>query len=357
MKDLNTPWTKLPSLISSADEQSSRENTPERDYGLAKPVTHSALTTLLLDDSPRKAELQPYNHFCVPEYSAALRAQDLDVLHAEQAHAAVSAKPDDHEICKQPPPTDLAAHTELGEKEGVDTALDIDNPRKRKRKEKMDLKRLQATLGAADSTSSSDVEYQPPKAYDETLLAVIGVLEEVKMQRNVAAWMRSGALWGPTGRPGSATSTNSAAPAETDADHPASVSIESPILPSSSTAVSPSRSPAASEEPTVVDAGDGTTAQVSESPDDRQARRKEKKRRRQLAKQVEREKGSGSPPAGNDALSSTDPAQAVPQAVGTEEAASPLMWFEHAPTVQYWVSRARKALAELSIPINHGIDR
>ncbi|KAF5339942.1 hypothetical protein D9758_016764 [Tetrapyrgos nigripes] len=33
------------------------------------PYTHSPLTTLLLDDYPLKARLQPYTRFCIPEYS------------------------------------------------------------------------------------------------------------------------------------------------------------------------------------------------------------------------------------------------------------------------------------------------
>ena len=40
---------------------------------------HSAQTTLLLDDSPLKAQLQSYNHVCIREYGAELRARDLGV--------------------------------------------------------------------------------------------------------------------------------------------------------------------------------------------------------------------------------------------------------------------------------------
>ncbi|KAF7327637.1 FCP1-like proteiny domain-containing protein [Mycena kentingensis (nom. inval.)] len=38
---------------------------------------HSAETTLLVDDSPLKARLQPWNHLCVPEYDASARERDL----------------------------------------------------------------------------------------------------------------------------------------------------------------------------------------------------------------------------------------------------------------------------------------
>ena len=53
LKDLRKPWAHLSEL------------------------SHSALTTLLLDDSPRKVRLQPFNHLCVPEYSMKAKANDI----------------------------------------------------------------------------------------------------------------------------------------------------------------------------------------------------------------------------------------------------------------------------------------
>ncbi|EGN97373.1 hypothetical protein SERLA73DRAFT_110577, partial [Serpula lacrymans var. lacrymans S7.3] len=70
-KDLVKPWAKL-----SSDA--------------ALPVVHSALTTLLLDDSPLKARLQPYNHVCIPEYDSKLRGKDLLAL--EKLSKAKGAK-------------------------------------------------------------------------------------------------------------------------------------------------------------------------------------------------------------------------------------------------------------------------
>ncbi|KAJ7261721.1 hypothetical protein B0H12DRAFT_333335 [Mycena haematopus] len=40
---------------------------------------HGPLTTLLVDDSPLKARLQPWNHLCVSEYDAPTRARDVIV--------------------------------------------------------------------------------------------------------------------------------------------------------------------------------------------------------------------------------------------------------------------------------------
>lgn len=78
---------------------------------------HSVMSTLLLDDSFRKAQMQPFNHVCIPDYNHERRAFDLQVQE-----------------------------------------------------------------GTADGP------------YDETLLAVIGILEAAKLQSNVAAWIRAGHL-------------------------------------------------------------------------------------------------------------------------------------------------------------------
>ena len=69
-KDLTKPWTQLP-LTSS----------------LSPSQPHSAKTTLLLDDSPLKAHLQPYNHVCIQEYASGLRGKDLGVRAREVAAA------------------------------------------------------------------------------------------------------------------------------------------------------------------------------------------------------------------------------------------------------------------------------
>lgn len=98
IKDLAKPWSRLTS-------------------------PHSALSTILLDDSPLKAVVQPYNHVVVPEYDKPKRNNDLTVWKSE------STKETHH------------------------------------------------------------------GAYDQTLLAVIGILQTSRNESNVASWIRSGALW------------------------------------------------------------------------------------------------------------------------------------------------------------------
>lgn len=332
VKDLNTPWKKLAALAAPSDAEStasSRENTPRRDVEPASgsATTHSALTTLLLDDSPRKAELQPYNHFCVPEYSAAMRSQDLLLLQCETARAEAAE-------------TIASSSSEKATQPEADPENAEENTRKRRRKEKKEQKRLKAALKAG-----SEEQQQFPQTYDETLLAVIGVLEEVKTQRNVAAWMRAGGLWGPAKRPIAAVSRES----DDAHDRP-----PSPVLVSSSpAALSPT-----GDDSAMPDVNPGEEENAEACMDDRTARRKERKHRRQL---VKRQQASTNPvtqpellPAGNDARSTPVPETSV-QRDGTPEASNPTMWFEHPPTVQYWASRGRQALEELEIPVHHGI--
>ncbi|KAJ7100732.1 hypothetical protein B0H15DRAFT_770143 [Mycena belliarum] len=132
-KDLRTPWGAFPA--------------------------HDARTTLLLDDSVRKAHLHPFNHVCVEEYLQETRARDLEVWEASHSRA-----------------TPLSA------------------------------KRLAKNAKKATSKTKVDVDVKesaPPRAatYDETLLAVVGILETLKTEADVAEWIRGGGLWGDSARP------------------------------------------------------------------------------------------------------------------------------------------------------------
>lgn len=173
--------SKLASISDPHDSEASSGDESAKHPPSRRSPVHSALTTLLLDDSPRKAELQPYNHVCIPEYSGELRAKDLEVLRIEQLLADVDQD--------TPAPAGTETETNARLSPTLEGRADIEASRKRKRKEKKGGKRQQALL---DSQAERDT-----KTYDETLLAVIGVLDEIKLQRNVAAWIRDGGLWGP----------------------------------------------------------------------------------------------------------------------------------------------------------------
>ncbi|KAK7033645.1 hypothetical protein VNI00_012645 [Paramarasmius palmivorus] len=147
-KDLSIIWnastfTSSPSLASLISDNIT-EDPPK--------ISHSAATTVLLDDSPRKARLQPWNHICIQEYDKGLRKADLDVW---ESLKVPSNKPKKTKRTK--PSTDAA----VAEVESVATEL---------------------------------VPTTPKGKYEETLLAVIGVLEALKHQSNVAAWIRDGGL-------------------------------------------------------------------------------------------------------------------------------------------------------------------
>ena len=193
IKDLEKPWAALtPRLLRPAS------------HTLVDPkLKHSAATTLLLDDSHAKAALQPYNHLCVPEYTRALRNADLAVLLLERAtrqqqqqkqlqHSSVSYR-------EAPPDTpDATTNTDAHERavsspDGSSTTAESDihkRKRKKKKKDKKQAQQLPAVI-EADGAGAS------PAVFDETLLAVIGILHAARLQYSIAGWLRAGALLSP----------------------------------------------------------------------------------------------------------------------------------------------------------------
>ncbi|RDB22379.1 hypothetical protein Hypma_010484 [Hypsizygus marmoreus] len=175
-KDLAKPWAALP--ISPTSDPSAAAETPQE---------HSAHTTLLLDDSPRKAHLQPWNHLCIREYVQELRNADIACRMAERNRENAEAASLDEEQASPDGKVDAA-----GPAEAVNTQeakpntgeSEITNKKKRKRPKK---KKKAEQVSAVDSDT-------PAVTYDQTLLAVIGVLDRIKHQSNVAGWMHSGGL-------------------------------------------------------------------------------------------------------------------------------------------------------------------
>lgn len=77
IKDLEKPWAALMPRRLRPDFRLQPKSSSPIWTG------HSAATTLLLDDSPAKAVLQPHNQLCVPEYTRTRRNVDLSVLQLE----------------------------------------------------------------------------------------------------------------------------------------------------------------------------------------------------------------------------------------------------------------------------------
>ncbi|KAJ6520888.1 hypothetical protein DFH09DRAFT_939473 [Mycena vulgaris] len=220
-KDLAKPWAFF-SGLNSSQQSPSWSSTPSIGWDSqstsvsnlaanaatdsdAPDPPHGPHTTLLVDDSPLKARLQPWNHLCVVEYDAAARARD---------RAAAALPPDElppvpvnasHRHIPNPPRAEpIAAELEALAAEAADAGGGVEAPgkdrwRKRrrgaegtvvgvsKRARRRERKRLRAAAAGGDV----DADAEP---YDPTLLAVVGVLAHVRSVGNVAAWVRGGGL-------------------------------------------------------------------------------------------------------------------------------------------------------------------
>lgn len=272
------------------------------------------MTTLLLDDSPAKAVLQPYNHVCLPEYSGGTRAKDLECFYSERLRK--QGIQDWRRDSPDGTNSEQSSTPDVGQEgtgpEAVDAASIDDDTRKRKREEerkgkkqaKKAAKLAKQRLSSPD-TIVSDVEVA---GYDTTLLAVVGILDEIKTQKNVAAWIRAGGLWGPHLK-SEAGAAKSQTPRE-EVPH---------------------------------EGGEVAGEQRADSEQNEASTR---------------EASVNAPaPAGNDATTSSSVeadegrSQEEPTNAGTKE----LLWFEHPPVIEYWVSRGKEALDALAIPLEHGI--
>ena len=298
IKDLAKPWAELPTLRASylTEEKPFLTKSPSPRIPTTKPVElieptdprpqrHSALSSLLVDDSPLKAALQPWNHLCILEYVQETRRQDLEVAEREVAGECARKAAEDREAFEKKlerekqrlegpsmgnggggaakESEDVGNKGEGGREpvrrvfrelvmvdgEMVDTAevlkqvsrevvmidgqminpgedpiaptplvstkhqnrrlkrltkkLEMKKAREDKEKGMFELSKQETeakvSRGAADAqgggeTSTLHPFKGPEMRYDETLLAVIGVLDQIKHESNVAGWMRSGGL-------------------------------------------------------------------------------------------------------------------------------------------------------------------
>ncbi|THH15462.1 hypothetical protein EW146_g5025 [Bondarzewia mesenterica] len=307
VKDLTKPWSALPSLSSPSDHP-----TAEDTSSPPPPVQHSALTTILLDDSQKKAVLQPYNHICIMEYTQEIRNHDLESIAKEKAVEV--AAPAAHEVEGVTITTSPSAQDEdVGETEEDLFSL---GKRKRLSKKRRNAAKRAAAATAVTTQASTELEELPiasPEAaqFDETLLAVVGMLHAARLQSNVAAWIRGGALWGPY------------APAPNEDAKASKVDQDEDVE------VPPSSSPPATQ----VDEAEDSDVSVASPRQD--------KRRRKNSDGADEVLPSG---AGNDAAGS-----------GQEDDVPLPVWFEHPLTMRFWAGKGRDALRELGIPTEHGI--
>ncbi|TFK24436.1 hypothetical protein FA15DRAFT_592402 [Coprinopsis marcescibilis] len=253
---------------------------------LEKPwaeLGHSPKTTFLLDDSPLKAHLQPWNHLCIQEYVAEIRRDDVKVRDAEvlrERREEQLGSPQKEQQKESPTP-----HEELE---------DEDESKKRKRergKAKKERKKAEKLAAATPSELEPVDANRRPLQYDQTLLAVIGVLDTVKNESNVAGWMRSGGLL--------------------------NVSTTGEDLKSRSVTPGP-----LIKKPRLSDTS--TTSSGLEHPP-----------------------RSPSPPS--------SPAAVGEEEVSVPAEAAINLWFEHQDAFAAWAKRGRVALEDLGIDVTHGV--
>ncbi|KAF5389700.1 hypothetical protein D9757_006053 [Collybiopsis confluens] len=160
---------------------------------------HNAKTTLLVDDSTQKARLQPWNHVYVKEYGQLERRDDL----IERNRRAIGGKEGASTIYQSP----LLSANRKPEREQAGRSLDLDTlPKMYTMLSELsvhDKTSLDPSTYTHSTPSSSNGTSTPsdansttplPSGLDSILLALIGILDTIKHQDNVSAWLRSGGI-------------------------------------------------------------------------------------------------------------------------------------------------------------------
>ncbi|KAF8193750.1 phosphoprotein phosphatase [Pholiota molesta] len=307
LKNLEKPWAELPFTDSTT-------------AATQQPSFHSASSTLLIDDSPAKAALQPWNHLCIRDYVQGMRNLDLLVAEREARalsqpappHAAVSQQPEPSPAPPAQPPTstdDDGVHKVTREVVMVDGALLHGAAPAAVQPAKAE----EDTAEAEEAAQVVDANAEPEIRYDETLLAVVGVLDHVKHEGNVAGWLRSGGLL-----------HTALAHADGPAQEPATSRKHG----------APSRSPSPA---------------LGASP----------AKKARLADAAEEEPPSSPlptpPPTSQMTEASMDEQASTGGAGAAVTAPSVGLWYEDPAVLRFWADRGRDALKELGIAVESGM--
>ncbi|CEH12059.1 hypothetical protein CBOM_00070 [Ceraceosorus bombacis] len=167
---------------------------PGRGYG-----SHN---TLLLDDSPDKARLQPFNHLLIPEFDAVRAKKARKWRMAKQSGKstgddAMIGPVEDEDILDMSRATSNSVDSEAATRSTVEDDEQPSADQKRALLAGLITPPLTSELGttsSSDRESNPHPELRPDEDLDDVLLQLIGVLAHVRWQRNVSAWIRSGAL-------------------------------------------------------------------------------------------------------------------------------------------------------------------
>ncbi|KAL5480207.1 hypothetical protein ACEPAI_1477 [Sanghuangporus weigelae] len=312
----------------------------------AIPGDHSAQTTVLLDDSPRKARLQPFNHVCINEYSLERRDSDKALKRRQLRYEEHEKKVEDLPVADIAD-AKLENKSALEERDGhaEEELTEIEKARKKKKEEKK--KKRQEVLDAMDSQRDETSEY------DSALLAIIGILDALKHESNVAGWIRAGGLWASKTPPSLYNSTKEDVSAvnEERAPSPADLEVKDEKEDVEQRPVSPSlakRQRSLGFEVLGTSGGDCKRTRFNASGDVPE-----------LDEHIA---------AGNDAETvgvagdghepsiprSENGVEAKPSHSVHEETRAK-MWFEDEETFRTWVERGRRALKHLGIEERDGI--
>lgn len=327
-KDLTKPWTLLPLGTNPAViAVPSEADCSAEQAGLTPSVAHSAMTTLLLDDSPHKARLQPYNHVCIPEYTPSFREKDLQQFQREKIEATQGQQMPKARKRKRKINESMPNQTESAEllSPSSDSGPNVVRSTSA-HVEQSSIPILPTERAQAPSRSSDE-------PYDPTILAVIGVLDEIKKQSSVAGWIQGGGLWDIIPVP----------QAERESIVTASASDAS--------IVEDLQLPIGSQE-----------AQPLTKKELRAAQRLATKQR----KHAEQATTSATQPVlstdkeviqtGNDESTTAGiSVEDIPAAAPSAGVESVEMWFSDELTLTFWVWRGRQALDSLGIEADHGV--
>lgn len=188
-----------------------------------------------------------------------------------------------------------------GAKASSDPASPASYPKKRKRKDEREAERKSSRVGSTETIE-----------YDETLLAVVGILDEVKFQSNVASWVKASGLWGP---------------------YPPQNSVDIDALTQVHLGKGSEDVPTSSDSGSVVNGRHGEGKRQRMDP---------------AVASVDSTVIDGSADGGSlNALTN--------EKRDREDVSETLLWFNNPPTMQHWVDRGRRALSTLGLPIEHGL--
>ena len=342
---------------------------------------HSALTTVLVDDSPLKAALQPWNHLCIKEYLAEARSSDmgvadweakrrrlrqarevleLEIRLREQAEwlkeedekriSAAVNNPGNTRVIREVAMVKgrVVGREQLIKKVTTEVVMvdgqmvdehggeglwnggsEKPSAKLRRRKEKRLAKKEsmlkadeEATMEVALSAEIEEGEIDPteleqeheseemkleslaPKMkYDETLLAIIGILDQLKYESSVAGWLRHGGLFNVQEAEDASRLSNN-----------------------------PHGSPSKRRKLDPTDSCNGTEHTPATVPPSPQSGHRPPSPSKKRDEQVETDDISNDPPP-----------------------PPPGLWFEQPAVMSYWTDRGRRALQALEIPDESGL--